>query len=76
MTEGTGKSHSVGGRCVEPLPRGARKHAFPPSPRPLVVLGLACGARPMSENVQPQGFWKIGSRSIWGRRVGVARAGM
>lgn len=39
------------------------------SPRPAVVLGLACGARPMSENVQPRGFWKIGSSSIWERRV-------
>lgn len=34
MTERTGKSHSAGGRRVEPLPRGARKHAFPP-PAPL-----------------------------------------
>lgn len=39
------------------------------SPRPAVGLGLACGARPMSKNVQPRGFWKIGSSSIWGRRA-------
>lgn len=85
MTEGTGKSHSVGGRRVELLPRGASKHVLtPPKPPPThththtlatVARGPWLGARLLSEDVHPQGFWKIGSSSIWGRRVGVGGGG-
>lgn len=58
MTAGRGKSHSVGGRRVETLPRAARKPRSVARPRPALVLGLAGSVRPVSENVKPRGFWK------------------